>query len=652
MKLFKYSLLAFAAVAVAAGFTACSDDDDFTPGAAVNGVCFEAEAPADIEVSKTATEFAVTLVRSGISDAANYGIVATTDAPEGTFTFPATVAFEAGAATADYVIGVEPALLDSTYTISLKFADGVSVSPYGLGEYSFTIKSAKAYTAWKPFATGTGCFNYALNFLFTGDDPELPIVYRENVDDANDVQLMIQHLYINQDILMEMDKAENEITIPAQPLYEDGEPIVVNVTNYGQVEMYVMDLYTYAVNFEPAAESQFKGASFYNEEEGCFYLAMAYVGRSIDDPSDWILLEGSYGYEFFQMDGFTNANVDIAYEGMYTDKSNNQFAMFTVSVGEAASKALVGASKTVKGDNLAYAIAAGSVEGVEVAPGENQAIQVPINGAGKYDAAIVSFIGDEPELYMVVSFTIKGVEGDTEDPDWKSHGVGEITDGWLSARYGWGQNGEYTFEDVPWDVMIEQSKHNPNVYRMINPWSDPNSTAVLSGYNQDPQEANVEFDCSNPNFVIMDPQYSGCSMTFSGELRPAKIDVGNYSSIVGMTNNNGDVITEEMIINNGLNSTFEEDVVYVPTGACLFGYNGQFGYTWRDKNNNPVGFSYIYVGDPNAELGARQKAQQRAKDRAKIAQALNPCGFQVELLPEGYKVRSKSVPTLKFKYRK
>ncbi|MDE6300358.1 MAG: hypothetical protein K2M19_01400 [Muribaculaceae bacterium] len=654
MKFFKYSILAFAAVSMATGFTACSDDDNYTPGGEVNGVFFDAEASSAVEVTKSSTSFTVSVGRSGLTPAATYNVTATTDAPEGAMTFPATVTFAEGELTAEYVVAVDPALFEGTYNVSLAFGDGVTLSPYGADKYDFTIKVGISYTAWKPFLTGTGTYDYALNFLFTGDDPDLPVLYRANEEDPNDIQVVIQHLFLDQDIYMNVNLGTGEVSMPIQALYEEGEPLTINKGDYA---MYVCDMYTYAINFEPEAAANFKGLSVFDAEAGLFEIAIAYIGNSTADASKWGLFQGSYGFEYFQLSGFTNANVELEYEGMYTDKTNNQFAMFTVSVGEKANKAIVGVSKTVKGENLAYAVAMGTVKGVEVGAGEGMKVNVPLDGAGKYDAAIVSFVDDEPEMYAVVSFTIKGTAGGDEgDVDWKSHGVGEITDGWITARYQFTNNQDgsvYTFADLPWEVMIEQNVKTPTLYRMVNPWSDPNSFVVMQGINEDPQEANIEIDCANPNFVKIAPQYSGLSMKMNQtDKKATKIDVGDYSFMLGEELEDGTIIDEEILTRLGYNSTLEDGVVNVPQGACRFGYDGQFGYAWIDAEKQPIGYGIIYLGDPDEQLGARQKAQKRAADRLAVTRAFNPAGVGLRLLPEGHKVPLQGAPVIKFKFAK
>ena len=642
MKFFKYSILAFAAVSMATTFTACSDDDDFTPGAAINGVCFEAEAPATLEVPKSGNEFAVTIVRSGVTAAATYPVSATSDAPAGVLTFPASVTFAEGATVADYVIGYDASLLEEPYNVTLTFGDGVTVSPYGQAKYEFSVIAGITYTPWKSYLTGKGTYTYipfAQQFGLPADDPDLPIVARTNEEDANDMQFIIQGWGFASELQMNYNAKSGKLTVPLQPWTEGDEEgnltqIELNVDGT-PCPMWLMDLESWAVEYDPRYESSFAGASYYIEDEGTFVIGIAYLAE-IDGT--YAMLTGGYGQEFFQLNGFANAAVSMEYNGMFTDKMNKNFATFNVSVGAGASKAVIAASKTYRDNTLVSAVVNGTITGVDVEPGQNQTIYVPITEAGSYQAAIVSWKNGEPNQYALVSFNIKGFGGDAQDADWTSNGVGELTDGWITARYTFTYNdgsGQATFEDIPWEVMIEKSTKTAGLYRMVDPWSDPNSAPVQIDYNEDPQPAYVEIDCSNPNFVKIAPQYSGCSMTMPNEMKASKIDIGNYSFMVGEENSDGDIITEEMITNNGLNTILEDDIVYVPEGACLFGYNDNFGYSWRDKDGNYIGYGIIYLGDPDAKLGARQKAKRRAADLTAVARALNPCGVNLKPRKKG-----------------
>lgn len=657
MKFFKYSILALAAVSMATTFSACSDDDDFTPGAEVSGVYFGADEPATVEVSKNATSFDVTIGRTGTTAAATYAVTATVTntkvdkdgnplpVPEGLLSFPATVSFAEGASEAVYSVTVDPTKLTQEYEVSLKFGDGVTVSPYGKTDYNFTLVLAASFTEWKPFMTGTGNYIYALNFLFTGDDPGLPILYRTNLDNPNEVQLVIQHWATDMPLYINMDAETGICTVPLQPLIQKGEPILINGGDYA---MYVVDLFTIT------GKEAYADASFFDEEEGKFYLALDYPGEDTASPGDFYSFNGGSGYEYFQLDGFASASVELEYNGMFIDKASKQYATFTVSVGEAADKALVAVSNTLDEQSLVQAIVAGTVETVEVAPCKDATVQVPFTGAGKFNAAIVSWRDGEPNQYASTSFKVKGLDGGSEGDGWKSYGTGELTDGWITARYNFdGTDGSiYTFADLPWDVQIERNTANTGLYRMVNAWSDPESLPVQTGINEDPEDAEVVIDCTNPSCVKIAPQYSGCSMAMSKGAAPSKIDIGDYSFLLGETLDDGTVVDEELLIQAGRASTLEDGIVYVPEGCCRFGFNGEFGYAWQDQNGVTFGYAVIYLGDPDAQLGTRQKAQQRAADKYAVANAMNPGRCNIRLLPEGYKVATKAEPTLAIKFKK
>ncbi len=63
MKLFKSTIWAAVAVAAVAGFSACSDDNDYNAPAAPDGIYFPNDLPAEFEVQNTATSFEIEMYR-------------------------------------------------------------------------------------------------------------------------------------------------------------------------------------------------------------------------------------------------------------------------------------------------------------------------------------------------------------------------------------------------------------------------------------------------------------------------------------------------------------------------------------------------------------------------------------------------------------
>ena len=189
------------------------------------------------------------------------------------------------------------------------------------------------------------------------------------------------------------------------------------------------------------------------------------------------------------------------------------------------------------------------------------------------------------------------------DDEWEAYTTGQFIDGWISARYTYTNNEDGStvdYSELPSDVEIERNKENPFLFRMKNPWSSPESFAMQIGFNLAPENAYIVIDCSDPNFVIIDPQYSGCSITMSSASSDlTKIEIGNYAYMLGEELEDGSLVTKELLIEKGLNTTFKDGVVCVPKGACLFGYDGVFGYKWVNDKSEPIGMSLIYLGSPD-----------------------------------------------------
>ena len=88
MKFFKYTVLA---LALAAGFTSCSDDDDYVSGGASAGVYFPTDDALDVTLERTKSSFDVIVSRMGETKAAVYELTGSAD--EEVFTLPASVSF-------------------------------------------------------------------------------------------------------------------------------------------------------------------------------------------------------------------------------------------------------------------------------------------------------------------------------------------------------------------------------------------------------------------------------------------------------------------------------------------------------------------------------------------------------------------------------
>ena len=153
MKSFKYSLIA--ALAFSAALCACSDDNDYAPGAPVEGnqVYFSDQLSGDVAIPENATSVTVDVNRVVSDDECTMKVASlVTDAEgtpvEGIFTVPSSVTFAKGEKVAHLVIGVDFAKVtpDKVYTIAFK-REGDNLTPYGSSEYTANFSYAP-WTDW------------------------------------------------------------------------------------------------------------------------------------------------------------------------------------------------------------------------------------------------------------------------------------------------------------------------------------------------------------------------------------------------------------------------------------------------------------------------------------------------------------------------
>ncbi len=142
-----------------------------------------------------------------------------------------------------------------------------------------------------------------------------------------------------------------------------------------------------------------------------------------------------------------------------------------------------------------------------------------------------------------------------EDPEntWTTIGEAEFTDGWLYPLIG---------EDpVTVAVNVQQNGANPDLYRLVDPF--------MYILGQPSEGIFMYLDCTNHNNVMMplDNNFTGLSMDGSS------LYAVNMAEIY--MNWMQDPLTEEEVIENGLNSTFDGTTISVPANCiAVIGVSG------------------------------------------------------------------------------
>ncbi len=603
MKFFK-SLIFASLAATALGFTACSDDDPYTPGADSQGVYF-AEAPSTIELTSASSSFEVTVSREGLTDAATYPVTVTTDAPEGSLTYPAEVTFAQGETSANFTVGVVPALLATgeNYTFSVKLGEGVTVNNYGNGEATFTVVRLAPWSEYQPYKDGKATYIYTV--YYSGGDADLDFSYCVNTEDPTQEQYKLEEWCSEGvDLVFTRNTTTNNLSVPPT---KTGATVQVSGDTY---DWYVMDLVTYievtdqAGDYTPEELEELRNQSYYDPEEDSFNFNMVWA-VPYQGSYSMLSLGGnpSYGVEQIILGEPVDASIEFSFAGTLIGENGKANALFNVNAGADTEAGYLAMSKTLGAQQLLSAMLQGQVSTVEFGAGENQSVKYPVTESGDYTAVALTVIGDEVQAAATVSCSV--ILGNQEaDPDWKDICTVDFIDGWVTAAFTFtAQDGsQLTYSDLGWQLQGQQSTKDPNIYRIKSPWTDENCPLVIVGANSNTKPVDMVIDVTNKNVVRIVPYYCGATVPLQGTATPFYIgNFGGYATLAG--------VADEALIAKGYNDVWDDGLIRIPN--ALFGTSDnmeEFGYTWK---SNPVTEIYFDIE------GSAQSAHKIARHSKK-----------------------------------
>lgn len=498
----KNILASLLAVAAVVALPAC-DDDEYTPGEQSPGVYFPADAPESYDLALDGMSFNVTVSRLGISEAATYSF-STVEYDNAIFSVPSTVSFAEGASTAEITITYDASKLeyDVEHQFTLAFSEE-GTSSYGLRSYEFVALLPAPWTDWAELATGT----YTCNNSFFGNGTEVAGMNLEMRE--NEITGALQYRIPGWVLLDSENETYTDLVIDATPIGGGSaicyvQPAYIGEhTSYGPI--YMTDIYTYAATVNPEyignyPLSDFIEASFYQAEEGRFYLYTVYY------CSEGVF---SNNYEFFQLDGFNDYSVSVRYNGVYTDTNGDISAVLSATLGADATDvraAIVGESglqATLSG------ILDGSVDYEEVSSSNASRFFLPVPEAGSYTAVVAVVADNEVMQYATVQFTIE-ISGD--DEDWTTLGEAEFLSGWIVPLFSNNQTGE-TIDPATMPILcdIQESKETPGYYRLKDPYH-AGDFATMFG-NEATSKGYIYIDAVESDFIKVPVAYCGFSAT-------------------------------------------------------------------------------------------------------------------------------------------
>lgn len=539
MKLFKYTVLA---LALAAGFTACSDNDDFVPGAASEGVYFPSDDPREIDLDRNESAFDVTVARAGDTDAATYALVGHAD--DEVFTLPTSVSFAQGETTATVSVAYRKDAmgLDKAYKVELGFAEGTQICNFGNPSLEMAV------TLPAPWITvGKGTYQDIL---------VLPCYYEFENDYITYECELQQH---------EIDPTRYRWLHPygenfAKACAADGLELSADqYDSKGQynLEFIVKDGYA-------AIPYQATGVTI-NNEEGMVYigtLAGIYLsnGNTMEeliggapetlniitfDKHDVTKEDGSVeeDVEFlatvFQQPGNIRLNfepnpsgyyklnsdpggynwweegveikdyaLDLTYRGVLNTPDENSVVLASVKLGEDIDHAKIGMVQTAVLEEAIEAVASDAVATQELKEDKDfPLLQFEYSGSADYALAIIGYNEEGEEVGTnAITFFVADAAAPKE---WSSLGTGIMVDGWFTGSFS--ANGvrvdpmEYAYE-----VNMEENIENPGVYRIMAPWTTDEWVGVGAGLNKyDGKAVNIVVDARDSEWITIAPQFSG-----------------------------------------------------------------------------------------------------------------------------------------------
>ena len=209
MKLNKLFLGLFGVAALT--LASCSDDDKYE-WATVSGpqVYFTDNLQTQFEIDPEGTSFNVPISRADASSALTVNLTSTVANPM--YSVPASVTFDAGQKEANIPVSYDPSKIEyGRYdNLTIKIADDAQATSWGTQEFTFTA----GVTDWGPWQkwNSTGTADYYYSNLFSGDDPDLPFVYRHNMIKPNLYQFKLSNWGYGVDLIFDYDEVTGYVT--------------------------------------------------------------------------------------------------------------------------------------------------------------------------------------------------------------------------------------------------------------------------------------------------------------------------------------------------------------------------------------------------------------------------------------------------------
>lgn len=619
MKSIKYILATVLTVFATAGFTSCSDDDDYSVGQASEGAYFPDGLATSVRASKKTTVYEVPVYRTSKDAPSTYTVSSNLFPATDGITIPSSVSFSGDATSTTLPITYDPDVVDQSqvYSIVLKLDNA---SSYGKSELSFEFQVASPLqtvvwdgsipegqsadgTTWPAVqGTCTGTCTYFYDTVGFGTDPGLPIYKVYDEDNPHSYELVVQHWAYDLPLT---------ITVPDDRVRDDSGNLIVrlygndfgaDILNGGYANTWVADdtyYYEYRGWDDEPEECTF------DAESGMITIPIWYYVPALGAIA--------YGYDYIQLAGYPDYTISVTYQGLYTNTDDLTYAIGLFTAGsdvKTVKAALVATDDQYTA--LSYVLSGGE-DVVDITPGTDIRELFRVKEAGTYILVVVSYDSTgTPQKCAFAEVNVNiDLDPDVYDPaDWNELGTGSLADGWI-LPLALSEDADYT--EYAFDVTISQNKENPNLYIMLQPFGS-SYLLTQAGYNECSKKRNIKFTVDG-DYVEVLPQASGFASSY---IIGPEIMVMNYEGYVAYMNADTELTADEVhfILNRaGVSYTEidEDGVISIPYSPF-----GVAGYDFEDYLWGTDETTYIVMpSEDGGEDGGEDAASVRRRTNAK-----------------------------------
>lgn len=192
---------------------------------------------------------------------------------------------------------------------------------------------------------------------------------------------------------------------------------------------------------------------------------------------------------------------------------------------------------------------------------------------------------------------------------WAEAGKATFTDGFIVPGYLKGVPADHS-----WTVDVEESTEQAGVYRLVNPYTVDN--CPLAVYNENTTPTYIKIDASDPELVVIEPQYSGFSNKFNGG-DMINFFVGNDAGVYVANGVSKDDL-KKMSSFEGKADVFKDGVITIK--EPLYGKDAafEFGYKWTKGDvvlNYPATITFAKeTGVKGIEVNAQHNGAEAVYD--------------------------------------